>query len=99
MEKFGGETLNCVVLDTDALKMFVDSCLDSLTPGDLLKLVEEKKDNSFKFGDDSTIWSTKTVTIPATIGKDDVLIKTEVIQNDLLLLLSKDSVKKKLMLR
>ena len=55
MEKFGGETLNCVVLDTDALKMFVDSCLDSLTPGDLLKLVEEKKDNSFKFGDDSTI--------------------------------------------
>ena len=38
--------------------------------------------------------STKAVTIPATISKDHVLTKTNVIQNDLPLLLRKDSRKK-----
>ena len=36
----------------------------------------------------------KAVTTPATIGKDDVLIKTDVIQNDQPLLPSKDSMKR-----
>ena len=72
--------------------------MDLLTPGDLLKIVEEKSSSSFKFGDGNTVLSTKAVTIPATIGKDDVLIKTDAIQNDIPLLLSKDSMKK-IMLR
>ena len=68
--------------------------MDLLTPGDLLKIVEEKKSSSFKFGDGNIVLSTKAVTIPATIGKDDVLIKTDAIQNDIPLLVSKDSMKK-----
>ena len=72
----------------------MDSYLDSLTPRVLLKVVEEKSTSSFKFGDSkSTVLSTKTATIPATIGKD-VSIKTDFIQNDLHLLLRKDSMKK-----
>ena len=72
----------------------MDSYLDSLTPRVLLKVVEEKSSSSFKFGDSkSTVLSTKTATIPATIGKD-VSIKTDFIQNDLHLLLRKDSMKK-----
>ena len=70
------------------------SYLDSITPRVLLKVVEEKSSSSFKFGDSkNTVLSTKTATIPATIGKD-VSIKTDFIQNDLHVLLRKDSMKK-----
>ena len=98
IEKFVGETLHCIVLDTGCTKnvcgqSWLDSYLDSLTPGDLLKVVGEKSSSSFKVGDGNTVLSTKAVTILATIGKDDVLIKTDVIQNDIPLLLSKDSMK------
>ena len=68
--------------------------MDLLTPGDLLKIVEQKSSSSFKFRDGNTVLSTKAVTIPTTIGKDDVLIKIDAIQNDIPLLLSKDSMKK-----
>ena len=68
--------------------------MDSLTPRVLLKVVEEKSSSSFKFGvSKNTVLSTKTATIPATIGKD-VSIKTDFIQNDLHVLLRKDSMKK-----
>ena len=68
--------------------------MDSITPGDLLIVVDEKSSRSFKFDHGNTVLLTKAVTIPATIGKDDVLITTDVIQNDLPLLPSKDSMKK-----
>ena len=74
--------------------MWLGSYLDSITPRVLLKVVEEKSSSSFKFGDSkNTVLSTKTATIPATIGKD-VSIKTDFIQNDLHVLLRKDSMKK-----
>ena len=66
----------------------------TLKPGDLLKVLEEKSSCNFKFGEGNTVLSNKAGTIPATIGKDDVFIKTVVIQDDLRLLLSKDSMKK-----
>ena len=71
-----GETLNCAVLDTGCSKnvcgqSWLDGYLDSLTPGYLLKVVEQRSSSSFTFGDGNTILSTKAVTIPATIGKDD----------------------------
>ena len=65
----------------------------TLKSGDLLKVLEEKSSCNFKFGEGNTVLSNKPGTIPATIGKDDVFIKT-VIQNHLRLLLSKDSMKK-----
>ena len=57
IEKFVGETLNCTVLDTGYTKnvcrqSWLDSYLDSLTPGYLLKVAEEKSSSSFKFGDE-----------------------------------------------
>ena len=69
--------------------------MDSPTPGYLLKVVEERSSSSFKFGNGNKVLSTKAVTIPATIGNNDVLIKTDVIQNDLPLLLSKNPMKKR----
>ena len=46
----------------------LDSYLDSLTTGDLLKVVEERSSSSFKFVDGNIVLSIKTVTIPATVG-------------------------------
>ena len=99
IEKFVDKTFNCAVLDTGCTKnvcglSWLDIYLDSITPGDLLIVVDEKSSRSFKFGHGNTVLLTKAVTIPATIGKDDVLITTDVIQNDLPLLPSKDSMKK-----
>ena len=48
----------------------------TLKPGDLLKVLEEKSSPNFKFGEGNTVLSNKVGTIPATIGKDDVFIKT-----------------------
>ena len=100
MEGFVDETLNRAGLDTGCTKnvcgqTWLDRYLDSPTPGYLLKVVEERSSSSFKFGNGNKVLSTKAVTIPATIGNNDVLIKTDVIQNDLPLLLSKDSMKKR----
>ena len=60
IEKFVGETLDCAVLDTGCTKnvpgqSWLDSYLDLLAPGDLLKVVEEKSSSSFKFGDGNTV--------------------------------------------
>ena len=68
--------------------------MDSLTPGDLLKVLKEKSSSRFKFSDGKTVLPTKAVTVQGTIDKDDVLIKTDFIPNDLPLLLSKEYMKK-----
>ena len=47
-----------------------------------------------KFGDGKTVSSLKSVSIPAQIGKREVSIKTDVIDNELPLLLSKEAMKK-----
>ena len=52
IERFVGETLSCAVLDIACTKnvcgqLWLDSYLDSLTPGNLLKAVEEKRSSSF----------------------------------------------------
>ena len=60
---------------------------------DLLTVAEEKCSSSFKFGDGNTVLSNKGVTILATIGKNVASIKPDAIQNDLPLLLRKDSIK------
>lgn len=60
---------------------------------DLWKVVEEKCSSSFKFGDGNTVLSNKAVTILETIGKNGASIKLDAIQNDLPLLLRKDSIK------
>ena len=58
---------------------------------DLLTVAEEKCSSSFKYG--NTVLSNKGVTILATIGKNGASIKPDAIQNDLPLLLRKDSIK------
>ena len=99
IEKFVGETLNCAVLDSGCTKnvcgkAWLDSYLNILTERDAQKVVEESSSSSFRFGDGNSKIANKYVTILARIGKEDIMIKTDVIDSDLTLLLSKEAMKK-----
>ena len=99
MTKFVGETLNCAVLDNWCTKnvygeSWLTNYLDTLTESDRSKVVVEKSSNSFRFGNGKSLNSEKMVTFPAQIGKEDIMIKSDVIDSDLPLLLSKSTMKK-----
>ena len=55
---------------------------------------EESSKTSFKFGDDIAVMSQKRVIIPTVIGNKRVLLETDVIDQNIPLLLSKPSMKK-----
>ena len=61
---------------------------------DVQKVVEESSSTSFRFGDGNSTIANKSVTIPVRIGNEDIMIKTDIIDSDLPLLLSKDAMKK-----
>ena len=83
-------TLNCVVLGNG----WLDSYLNTLTERDAQKVVERSSLRSFRFGDGNIKTANKSVTIPSRIGKEEIIIKTDVTDSDLTLLLSKETMKK-----
>ena len=54
----------------------------------------ERSETIFKFGNGKIYHSIKRITIPVVIAGQHVLLTTEVIENDIPLLLSKDTMKK-----
>ena len=68
--------------------------MNTLTEKDAQKVVEESSSSSFRFGDGDSKTANKSVTIPARIGNEDIMIKTDVTDSDLPLLLSKEAMKK-----
>ena len=97
-EIFVAEAFNAAVVDTACTKtvcgskwlhQFLDTfdsqsgqiqCKESCTP--------------FKFGDGKTVYSYQSVKLPATIGSVNCYIETEVVDCEIPLLLSKDSLKR-----
>ena len=75
-------------------KTWLDSYLNTLTGKNAQKVVEESSSSSFRFGDGNRKTGNKYVTIPARIGNEDIMIKTDVTDSDLPLLLSKEAMKK-----
>ena len=55
---------------------------------------EKESTTSFRSGDENSVKSEKTVTFPAKIGHKNIMIRTDVMDTDLPLLLSKSAVKK-----
>ena len=99
IEKFVGETFNCAVLDSGCTKnvcgdSWLSNYLDTLTEVDQLQVSDEESTTSFRFGDGNLVKSEKTVTFPAKIGHKNIMIRTNVIDTDLPLLLSKSAMKK-----
>ena len=99
INKFVGETLNHAVLDSVCTKTvcglsWLDNYLETLSPEDREKLVEKQIETKFKFGDCETVGSLKSVIIPAQISNSKITIQTDVVSNELPLLLRKDAMKK-----
>ena len=68
--------------------------MNTWTEKDAQKVREKSSLSSFRSGDGNSKTADKSLTIPAKIGKEDTKIKTDVIDSDLLLLLSKEAIKK-----
>ena len=99
INKFVGETFNHAVLDSGCTKTvcgesWLNNYIDTISADDKQKVVESKSDTKLKFGDGNTVQAIKEVKIPAQIGNKEVDIHTDIINNELPLLLSKDAMKK-----
>ena len=87
------------VLDSGATgtvsrKTWIDCCKEMLSDEDWLKVTKEPSSTNFKFGDGRKVASIEKVTIPATIDEEPVRVRTDVVREEIPLLLSKKSMKK-----
>ena len=94
------ETINCAILDCGCVKtvcgkLWLQMYKDGLTEEDNKCITEEKSDTRFRFGVSGPVYvSEKRVTFPAVLGKKKVNIQADVIDCNLPLLLSKESMKR-----
>ncbi|ESO92681.1 hypothetical protein LOTGIDRAFT_175676 [Lottia gigantea] len=96
--KLGVEAQNSVVLDsacssTVCGKTWFDNYVNSLDTGEKSKVVKANGSKIFKFGGGTCLKSLAMYTIPATLAGHDVLIKTDVAESDIPLLLSRKAMK------
>ena len=96
---FMGETVNKALLDTGAsstvcgakwLKVFEES----LSPEESSELQEIKCNKSFRFGDGDCVVSTIKKKLPITLYGQKISLEKYIIDNNILLLLSRDTMKK-----
>ena len=99
LKQFLGETIGCAIVDsgcskTVAGKQWMDCYMESLEEGDLKKVTSLNSKQSFKFGEGHAIPSVGKLRVPAKIGSTKVIIETDVVNADIPMLLSKESLKK-----
>ncbi|XP_057296098.1 uncharacterized protein LOC130625028 [Hydractinia symbiolongicarpus] len=97
MQSLVGETLSCAVLDCGCTKTvcgntwyqcFIDNLENDRLPE------EHPSQIRFKFGDSEAVCSMKRVFLPVIIGSKEVYLETEIVPNEIPLLLSQASMKK-----
>ena len=92
------ETINTAVLDCGAVKTVCGSTwlqqyMNTLSEEDRRKVTYSPSNNIFKFGCGNKLQAHELVRFPAVIGEKKVLIKSDVVDGDLPLLFSKESLK------
>ena len=98
-DTFLGETLGSAVLDSDASSTVCGTkwykCfLETLTDAQKKKIVKIKGVRTFKFGNGNKVNSLYKVILPCVIADIEVSIITDVVNSDIPLLLSKDTMKR-----
>ena len=92
-ECFGKALLDSACTKTVCGETWMKVYLDTLDENDM-KLVETlHSDSKFIYGDGIEVKSTQLMKIPATIGKKKLMIKIDVVRNDILLLMSRSAMK------
>ena len=94
-----GETLSMAVLDsgrtkTVCSKTWLNCYLESLSSEELVNIKRERSETIFKFDNGKICPSSERIRIPVVIAGQNVLLTMDVIENDIPLLLSKDTMKK-----
>ena len=93
-ESLASAVLDCGASKTVCGKVWYNTYIDTLTEDEKVRVKSYKSENVFKFGDGNVIKSLECVEIPVTIGKVNVYIRTDVVNTDIPLLLSLNSMKK-----
>ena len=98
MKAFVSESFSAAILDSGATatvagKMWLECYIDSLQDEQNDMITYKESTNSFKFGSGEVFQSMYKVKIPAIIGSHEVFIETDVIDNDIPMLLSKKAMK------
>ncbi len=93
------EALGCAVLDTACTKTvcgkkWLDNYVENLENHQRKKVSMTDTNRKFRFGDGKKVHSIISASIPAKIGNTQCQIETEVVDADIPLLLSKDSLKR-----
>ena len=96
---FVGETINTAILDSGCTKtvcgaVWLDCYLNSLSTEDKKLVKTEDSSTKFRFGSGDPVPSIKRVIMPAEISGKKIFIRTEVVECDLPLLLSKEAMKR-----
>ena len=94
-----GETIGYAVIDcgcsrTVCGKVWLESFLDTLSRSDRRSVHKESDKCRFRFGDGEIFTSSEIVTLPIQIGSQHVKLRTNVVDCDVPLLLSRESLKR-----
>lgn len=92
------ETWNAVVLDCGATstvcgRSWFEEYTSSLNASDSASITFTESSRAFRFGDGKMVTSDKSAVIPAVIGQEKVSIRTDIVDADIPLLLSKTAMK------
>ena len=98
-EIFTTEAMKLAILDTACTrtvcgKPWLDNFLQDLTLDQKSQIVFEQSNAPFRFGDEPVVCSTEKVRIPWEIGHKNCILETEVVDRNIPLLLSKETLKK-----
>ena len=93
------ESWNSAVLDSGATKTvcgrnWYNSFTESLSTPDREKVVTTRVRNLYRFGDENVAIATESAKLPAQLGCNNVLISTDIVDRDIPLLLSRESMKR-----
>ena len=99
VRRLGIDARNCAVLDTACSSTvcgdnWVNSYIESLNKDDKAKVKQSAGQKVFKFGGGTCLKSKGEYSLPAMIAGKEVTIKTDVVESDIPLLLSRTAMKK-----
>ena len=98
LKRFLGESIGCAVLDSGCNrsvcgKNWMESYLDTLSENEKKEVVQEVTDGQFRFGDGKTVKSLKCFVVPCWMAGKKLKIRTDVVDCDIPLLLSRKAMK------